>query len=280
MRRYAEIIDVPRIASSVAVALVLAFLGGVLLHWIGSAAPWFFVFGSIVTFACLRQAFSVRLFRVGAKSEARVLGTPWPWLIAWLRHDSAVRHIPHRREYLRREFDRGMGHSAEEPPYAPGWASLTWIVASLAAPLLLLASLLLWHLAVGAQSVLLAVVEIYLFVIWIWILFTIITDLFRARELSGLWKAAWIVFLTFLPFLAALVYLVVRGNGMRDRAIKAQSDAKRHFDEYVREQTHTSPADELHKLNELREKGALSEAEYARARGKLLSGDPRRRSVS
>src|SRR4029077_2304616 len=119
-------------------------------------------------------------------------------------------------------------------------------------------------------DLLLLVAEIFLFVIWIWILFTIITDLFRDHELSGWWKAVWIVFLVFIPFLTALVYLVARGSGMRDRAVKAQADAKKHFDEYVREQADASPADELHKLNELREKGALTDAEFQQAKDKLL----------
>ena len=120
-------------------------------------------------------------------------------------------------------------------------------------------------------ELLLVVVEIFLFVVWIWILFTIITDLFRDHEMSGWAKAAWILFLVFIPFLTGLVYLIVRGSGMRDRAIKAQTDAKKHFDEYVREQAHASPADELHKLNELREKGALSQAEFDQAKAKLLA---------
>ena len=120
-------------------------------------------------------------------------------------------------------------------------------------------------------ELLLVVVEIFLFVVWIWILFTIITDLFRDHEMSGWAKALWILFLVFIPFLTGLVYLIVRGSGMRDRAIKAQTDAKKHFDEYVREQAHASPADELHKLNELREKGALSQEEFDKAKAKLLS---------
>lgn len=120
-------------------------------------------------------------------------------------------------------------------------------------------------------DLLLLVVEISFFVIWLWILFTIITDLFRDHELSGWWKAVWIVFLVFIPFLTALVYLIARGSGMRDRAIKAQTDAKKHFDEYVREQAQSSPADELHKLNELKEKGALDQAEFDQAKAKLLA---------
>jgi putative oligomerization/nucleic acid binding protein/phospholipase D-like protein len=113
--------------------------------------------------------------------------------------------------------------------------------------------------------------EIFFLVIWIWILFTIITDLFRDHELSGWAKAAWVLFLVFIPFLTALIYLIVRGSGMRDRTIKAQAEAKQHFDTYVREQAHASPADELHKLNELKEKGALSPAEFEQAKAKLLA---------
>jgi hypothetical protein len=121
-------------------------------------------------------------------------------------------------------------------------------------------------------ELLLVVVEIFFFVIWIWILFTIITDLFRDHELSGWWKAVWVFFLIFVPFLTALIYLIVRGSGMRERQIKAESDAKKHFDDYVRSQAHTAtPADELHKLNELREKGALSDEEFQKAKDKLLA---------
>jgi hypothetical protein len=117
----------------------------------------------------------------------------------------------------------------------------------------------------------LIVVEIFFFVIWIWILITILSDLFRDHEISGWSKAAWVLFLVFIPFLTALIYLIARGNGMRDRAIKAQAEAKQHMDSYIREQAHSSPADELHKLNELKEKGAISAAEFDQAKAKLLA---------
>ncbi|HEY7256741.1 MAG TPA: SHOCT domain-containing protein [Solirubrobacterales bacterium] len=119
-------------------------------------------------------------------------------------------------------------------------------------------------------ELLLLIVEFFLLVIWIWILFTIITDLFRDHELSGWWKAVWVFFLIFLPFITALIYLIARGDGMRERTVKAQADAKKHFDEYVRQTANTSPADELHKLNELKEKGALSDQEFQEAKAKLL----------
>jgi len=120
-------------------------------------------------------------------------------------------------------------------------------------------------------ELLLLVFEFFLLFAWIWILFEIIGDLFRDHELSGWAKAAWILFVIVIPWLGALVYLIARGDGMRERTIKAQSDAKAHFDSYVREQAHTSPADELHKLNDLKEKGALSAEEFDRAKAKLLA---------
>lgn len=119
---------------------------------------------------------------------------------------------------------------------------------------------------------LLVAFEVFFFVIWIWILITILTDLFRDHALSGWSKAAWVLFLVVIPFLTALIYLIARGTGMRERTIKAQAEAKQHFDSYVREQASGgSPADELHKLNELKEKGALSPEEFEKAKAKLLA---------
>ena len=119
---------------------------------------------------------------------------------------------------------------------------------------------------------LLLVLEFFLLFAWIWILISVIADLFRDHELSGVAKAVWVFFLVFLPFLGVLLYLIVRGNGMRDRTIKAQADTKKELDGYVREQAQAgSPAEELHKLNDLKEKGALSAEEFDRAKAKLLA---------
>ncbi len=124
---------------------------------------------------------------------------------------------------------------------------------------------------INLGEALLLAFEIFFFVIWIWILITILSDLFRDHELSGWAKATWVLFLVFIPFLTALIYLIARGSGMRDRTIKAQAEAKQHMDAYIREQAHVSPADELHKLNDLKEKGALSPEEFEKAKAKLLA---------
>jgi len=122
---------------------------------------------------------------------------------------------------------------------------------------------------------LLTVLSIFFFVIWIWILITILSDLFRDHELSGWWKAVWVLFLVFIPFLTALIYLIARGNGMRDRTIKAQAEAKQHFDDYVRQTASAdagggSTADELSKLAGLKANGTITEAEFEAQKAKLL----------
>jgi NADH:ubiquinone oxidoreductase subunit 6 (subunit J) len=119
---------------------------------------------------------------------------------------------------------------------------------------------------------LLTVLAVFVFVAWIMVLFSIIADLFRDHELSGWWKAVWIFFLIFVPFLTALVYLIARGDGMRNRAIKEQQEAQAQFDSYVRETAGVSQADQIAALAEQKEKGNLSEAEFEQAKAKVLDG--------
>ncbi len=128
------------------------------------------------------------------------------------------------------------------------------------------------HDAFGSGDALLLVVEIFFFIIWIWILIFILTDLFRDHELSGWWKAVWVLFLVCIPLLTALVYLIARGGGMRDRAIAAQAEAQKQMDSYVRQTVGAgSTADELAKLAELHKAGSLNDADYAAAKAKVLS---------
>lgn len=123
----------------------------------------------------------------------------------------------------------------------------------------------------GLGEALLTALSIFFFVVWIWILITILSDLFRDHELSGWGKAAWVFFLVFVPFLTALIYLGVRGSGMRERAIQAQKDAQSQMDEYIRDTAQASPADELHKLHDLREKGAISDDEFEKMKAKIVN---------
>ena len=122
-------------------------------------------------------------------------------------------------------------------------------------------------------QVLLTVLEVFLFAAWLMILFTIIGDLFRDHQISGWGKAAWVVFLIFVPFLAALIYLIARGDGMRERALHQQQEAQKQLDAYVRQTAggSGSPADELTKLAKLHDEKKLSDAEFERAKAKIVA---------
>ena len=67
--------------------------------------------------------------------------------------------------------------------------------------------------------------EIFLWVIWIWILIYVFIDIFRSRDLSGWGKALWFLFVLFIPLIGVLVYLIVRGNSMHERAAQAGTAA-------------------------------------------------------
>ena len=117
---------------------------------------------------------------------------------------------------------------------------------------------------------LLTVLALFFIVIWMWILITILIDLFRDHELSGWWKAVWLLFLIFVPVITVLIYLIARGSGMRARALAERAEAQKATDQYIRSVA-GSPADELQKLAELRQQGVISPEEYERLKSKLVA---------
>jgi Phospholipase_D-nuclease N-terminal/Short C-terminal domain len=122
---------------------------------------------------------------------------------------------------------------------------------------------------------LLTVLEIFLFAAWLMILFVIIGDLFRDHEMSGWGKAAWVIFLIFVPFLAALIYLIARGDGMRERALAQHQEQQKQLDTYIRQAAGSgggggSAADELTKLAALHDQNKLSDEEFERAKAKIV----------
>lgn len=124
----------------------------------------------------------------------------------------------------------------------------------------------------GHGDVLIWFFEIFLFVMWFWLLMTIISDLFRDHEVSGGGKAIWIVFLVFFPFIGVLAYLLLRGGGMSARAVKSMREAQERFDAHVRMVAGTplSPADQIEKAKALLDGGAIDRAEFERLKAKAL----------
>ncbi len=121
-----------------------------------------------------------------------------------------------------------------------------------------------------------SILWIFLFVIWIWLLFTVFTDLFRDHETNGWVKALWVLLVIILPYLGVLLYLIVRGRGMGERAVAAQKEAQDQFAAYVRDTAGgnaASEADEIAKFAELHEKGALTDEEFAAKKAAILGND-------
>jgi len=112
----------------------------------------------------------------------------------------------------------------------------------------------------------------FAFVAYLFAIFAIIGDLFRDHKLAGGWKALWVIFLIFLPFLTALVYLIARGKGMAERSQAAAADAQQATDAYIRQTagTSASPAEEISKAKALLDSGSITQAEYDALKAKAL----------
>jgi ABC-type multidrug transport system fused ATPase/permease subunit len=115
--------------------------------------------------------------------------------------------------------------------------------------------------------------EIFVFVIWLYLLFIIFVDIFRSHDLKGWAKALWLIGIIILPFLGILIYLIARGGKMHERAVQAAEAQQKAFDTYVKETatSGSSNADQLHKLSDLKDKGVLTDAEFNAEKAKLLS---------
>ena len=110
----------------------------------------------------------------------------------------------------------------------------------------------------------------FVFVAYLMILFSILGDLFSDKETSGIVKALWIIALLFVPFLTALIYLIVRGHGMADRSAKQAQEIKKAQDEYIRDVAGATPAEQIARAKELLDSGAISQAEYDQLKTRAL----------
>lgn len=112
----------------------------------------------------------------------------------------------------------------------------------------------------------------FAFVAYLMVMFSIIIDLFRDRETSGVAKAVWIVALIFLPLLTALVYLITRGSGMADRSARDAHDMKAQQDAYIRDVAgKSSPTEQIAQAQALLESGTISQAEFESLKAKALA---------
>jgi hypothetical protein len=119
-------------------------------------------------------------------------------------------------------------------------------------------------------DVLWTLIIFFTWVVWIWIMIVILTDVFRRRDIGGWSKALWVVFLIVLPFLGALVYLIANHDGMAERNVKEAQGQKAEFDDYVRSVA-GGPAAEIDKAKQLLDSGAITQQEFDAIKSKALA---------
>jgi type VI protein secretion system component VasK len=114
---------------------------------------------------------------------------------------------------------------------------------------------------------------IFLWVLWFWILITVFIDIFRSHDLNGWGKTLWFLFVLLIPLIGVLVYLIVRGSKMQQHAQRDAQAQDQAFRAYVQDAagSQASPADQLAKLADLRDRGVITPQEFEREKAKILA---------
>jgi hypothetical protein len=112
----------------------------------------------------------------------------------------------------------------------------------------------------------------FAFIVWLWILFTVLADIFRRHDTTGLHKVLWIIFIIILPYLGVFVYLISQHEGMTKRALKQQEKVKTEVDDYVRSvSAQSDPTEQIAKAKDLLDRGAINQAEFEQIKQKALA---------
>jgi hypothetical protein len=127
-----------------------------------------------------------------------------------------------------------------------------------------------WEYTPG--DVFLSMLWFFLFFIWIWLLITVFADIFRSDDMGGWGKALWTIFVIVLPYIGVFVYLIARGHKMSEHAMHQAQRQEEQMRTYVQSVAgSSSAADEIARLAQLRDSGALSEEEFQAAKAKVLA---------
>jgi Short C-terminal domain/Phospholipase_D-nuclease N-terminal len=113
----------------------------------------------------------------------------------------------------------------------------------------------------------------FFWVIWIWILVTVLMDLFRRDDISGWGKAAWTLFVIVLPYLGVFIYLITQGRQMAERRASEARAGQAAFDDHIRNVAGGSggATDQIAKAKELLDSGAIDQAEFDQIKRQALA---------
>jgi hypothetical protein len=121
------------------------------------------------------------------------------------------------------------------------------------------------------MDVLWTMIIFFFWVIWIWIVITVLIDIFRRDDIGGWAKAAWVIFVVILPWLGVLVYLIAQHDGMQARSMSQALARKQAFDDQVRSTAGGGSAADIAKAKELLDSGAITQAEFDTLKAKALA---------
>ncbi len=115
--------------------------------------------------------------------------------------------------------------------------------------------------------------EIFLMIIWFWILISVFIDIFRSRDLSGAAKAVWFLFVLLIPLIGVVVYLIVRGGEMHERTAQVVQAQEAAYDGHLAQNgtPSSSTADQLAKLADLHDRNVISDQEFAQEKAKVMA---------
>jgi hypothetical protein len=119
-------------------------------------------------------------------------------------------------------------------------------------------------------NILWTIIIFFAWVAWIWIVITVLVDIFRRRDIGGWAKAGWVVFVIVLPFVGVLIYVIAEHEGMQERGLEHAKTQQAAMDRYVRD-TAGGSATEIAKAKELLDSGAITQAEFDAIKAKALS---------
>jgi Short C-terminal domain/Phospholipase_D-nuclease N-terminal len=120
-------------------------------------------------------------------------------------------------------------------------------------------------------DVLWSMIIFFFWVIWIWIVITVLIDVFRRDDIGGWAKAAWVIVVVILPWLGVLIYLIAEHDGMRQRGMKQAQAQQEALDEYVRDAAGGGPVAEIAKAKELLDSGGITQEEFEAIKAKALA---------
>ena len=116
------------------------------------------------------------------------------------------------------------------------------------------------------------ILEIFLWVLWIWVLIYVFIDIFRSHDLSGWARALWFLFVLFIPLIGVLVYLIARGGKMQEHAVQQAQQQDQEVRRYIQQTANEgNSADQLTKLADLRDRGVITADEFEREKAKILA---------